>query len=1405
MIALNKVSQALVKGLIMLSLLFAGHSFAETYTFPEDVGTGLFSDCTVTDNDINCLGDITLSKNNFDKIILNQAFTLTIEGALSIPEDADINLPPNYSFDIVVEGNLSVSKEVTINANLSAAGDISFDKEATINGNLSAAGDMSFDKEAEINGNLDAEGNLDFKKDSSVVGNCTANGGNYPEYCSSTLPPRPVVEYRFDQCQWNGTTGEVLDSSNNIIHGTTVNGAQTVEAGQVARAGLFDAGASQYINIPHDPLLEMSVGNQVSVSMWIKQTASQSGSGWITLLSKSDRSYTMQLRDGETPRFTIHDEGFNGVDAENPIPLDQWVHLLGTYDGDTVKLYVDGELQGENNGVGQMKNASGYDLAIAENLESRNRYFNGLIDEVKVYDRALGEPNIATLYDNESGGLNWDGSAVRVTCTVNSCANSSVINGLPKMEVSSFTVINTFSLPERTSVNFTQNFENAPLVFTLPTTEGGHTAAHRISNVTASGFKIITAEPESEDGQHIAMGLNFLAIESGIYRLPDGQRLEACSIETTKAQQSIGTDEWETISFFSNFTETPAVLGQIQTMANEIGDVPQNPSIPWLTTAISDVTADETHLALERSETKSGSIDLPETIAYLAAEPTTGRQSFTTSTQDIEYEIIRTGPTINGWGSCSTVQYSAPWTEEGNRIRAIPLASMNTRLGEDDGGWLRRCPENLTNESRRVRLVVDEIRRGSYNYDNNRSRSQPERAGIFVFSDNFVTEAVRLDHLRFTHPASGIICAPSTIQLSACEDSNCSTLYTGNVTANLIPAGANSRWSGSGARVVANQVEFSGGVVELELRHTQPGQITLNTSSTPLPANPLVCVSGGSVSNCQMEFTEAGFIVTVPDLIANRPDGPVTLRAVRSESNDPMTCTPAFSGDRNIRFWSDFVNPNTGTKSVNLDGTTVNTASPGTLLSLSFDANAEASIPSIRYADAGQVRLNARYEGSGDDAGLVLEGSDLFVSQPAGFVLTPENSCPQANADCTNTWQAGSGFELLIEAKAWDSDSDTDLSDNLATPNYQQSTIVLSHRLIEPAGVPGDLKVSQYDHSIASDGAVIIEQELSEVGVFEIDMTPPTYFGKDLGQHTSALTARMTPAYFTVSVTPGSLEPHCTVGTLFGYSGRALGWLLVPELDIVASNARGITTANYTLGNFNKLSASSLARTAPVADLAARNAAGDPFSMDSTLNAGTLTVTEPGMQRYQFASDDAFTFQKTIDSRVAPFEPQLAINLASLIDDDTVSASVLPVDLTPLANFELRYGRIRLENSYGPETRDLIVPMRAEYYDGTNMAVNEAESCRVYSETDATLAPAIASLVPVTDTLLAGAVKPGSELVLEAPGAGNTGSARLTMNVPLWLQDDFNGDGSLGSPKATVTFGVYRGHDRIIYWHEVEP
>jgi MSHA biogenesis protein MshQ len=64
-------------------------------------------------------------------------------------------------------------------------------------------------------------------------------------------------------------------------------------------------------------------------------------------------------------------------------------------------------------------------------------------------------------------------------------------------------------------------------------------------------------------------------------------------------------------------------------------------------------------------------------------------------------------------------------------------------------------------------------------------------------------------------------------------------------------------------------------------------------------------------------------------------------------------------------------------------------------------------------------------------------------------------------------------------------------------------------------------------------------------------------------------------------------------------------------------------------------------------------------------------------------------------------------------------------------------------------------------------------------------------------------------VLLQAPvlyaGTPDTGTATVGFNVPLWLQDDFDNNGSLDDPQATATFGIYRGHDRVIYWREVRP
>jgi MSHA biogenesis protein MshQ len=56
--------------------------------------------------------------------------------------------------------------------------------------------------------------------------------------------------------------------------------------------------------------------------------------------------------------------------------------------------------------------------------------------------------------------------------------------------------------------------------------------------------------------------------------------------------------------------------------------------------------------------------------------------------------------------------------------------------------------------------------------------------------------------------------------------------------------------------------------------------------------------------------------------------------------------------------------------------------------------------------------------------------------------------------------------------------------------------------------------------------------------------------------------------------------------------------------------------------------------------------------------------------------------------------------------------------------------------------------------------------------------------------------------LISAPGAGNTGSVDLTYDAPAWPEFDWNGSGA-EDPTGTASFGHYRGHDKVIYWHEV--
>jgi MSHA biogenesis protein MshQ len=665
------------------------------------------------------------------------------------------------------------------------------------------------------------------------------------------------------------------------------------------------------------------------------------------------------------------------------------------------------------------------------------------------------------------------------------------------------------------------------------------------------------------------------------------------------------------------------------------------------------------------------------------------------------------------------------------------------------------------------------------------------------------------DHIRLMHPGSGLTCSPADITVTACADEDCSTVFSDPVTVDFTSPREN--WS-------PDPVTFTE-TTNVLLQYTTPGTVTLDAqASGPAATNPTRCFSGG-LETCEMTFLDSGFLIDVPDHTSAETAGG-TIAAVRKDDNS-QRCVPGFSNvTRDVSLWSTYSDPSSGTESVMVGTQPIARASPGTVNTFDFNADGVAAFD-LTYPDAGRVGLNARYEGSEEngDAGLVLTGETDFISRPDRFILDVPGNPEATDASGGIFRTAGESFEITVSALNANGD---------VTPNFgRESTpesVRLETSLVAPVGgenppIAGDFGAVGLacDGTSAEDGTACGGFNWPEVGI--IALTPRLaggsgYLGfEDVVGTRLDNVGRFTPARFELTIAEsGVADPFCTVSTTeFAYMGQSLNWQngFEPIITVDALNAAGAVTQNYTSGDFLKLDALDLIRVAGTNDDTAINAEGNPFPVTTTLAEMTLSNLGAGQVQYTFSSADTLVFDKTVDSRVAPFTPDYSFELSQLEDSDGVTASPqTPIELSPSFGFQMRYGRLNIDNAYGPETADLIVPFHAVYYTGSEFALNEPDSCWAYdtgvdvSLDDAGLSGGSTSVIAASDTLTLGEPPAGSELILSAPGEDNTGDVGVSFAVPHWLRGDYNEDGTLENPSALATFGVYRGNDRVIYWRE---
>jgi hypothetical protein len=79
------------------------------------------------------------------------------------------------------------------------------------------------------------------------------------------------------------------------------------------------------------------------------------------------------------------------------MPTGRWVHLVGTFDGQVMRIYVDGEERGRMDRPGPIK-PNEFHLCLGNFEVGHAAHFTGLLDEVKLYNRALSAEEIRAHY-----------------------------------------------------------------------------------------------------------------------------------------------------------------------------------------------------------------------------------------------------------------------------------------------------------------------------------------------------------------------------------------------------------------------------------------------------------------------------------------------------------------------------------------------------------------------------------------------------------------------------------------------------------------------------------------------------------------------------------------------------------------------------------------------------------------------------------------------------------------------------------------------------------------------------------------------------------------------------------------------------------------------------------------------
>ncbi|MCK4891121.1 MAG: LamG domain-containing protein, partial [Candidatus Pacebacteria bacterium] len=215
---------------------------------------------------------------------------------------------------------------------------------------------------------------------------------------------KPIAHWKFDECQGptandasgNGNNGTITiggtgtqDGIGTCTDGDTSNAWYNGRSGKYSSAMSFD-GSDDYVFVGNDASLNIT--DAITIEAWIK---SNTIVGYDTVVRKNN-AYTFRLSDGKVQLYLWGLTDTSGI-SETTLSIGNWYHVTGTYDGSYIKIYI--------NGIQDISDGSSGNIAVTIDdlligiTPGLSFEFDGLIDDVKIYNYALTAEQIKTEYN----------------------------------------------------------------------------------------------------------------------------------------------------------------------------------------------------------------------------------------------------------------------------------------------------------------------------------------------------------------------------------------------------------------------------------------------------------------------------------------------------------------------------------------------------------------------------------------------------------------------------------------------------------------------------------------------------------------------------------------------------------------------------------------------------------------------------------------------------------------------------------------------------------------------------------------------------------------------------------------------------------------------------------------------